>query len=144
MNSHGDTQSKKFDRNRQGSEPASSRRPANRVLSADCATAFIPVFCIYQLTIPEFHNNPQQTTTDSRTSGTQAINTYPTGNSLSHPLHVCDTCCAWIAGDWAKFEFQVCMSCPSRRDRLTAALETSHSELIAAWIYPSSTSTSTT
>lgn len=49
MNSHGDTQSKKFDRNRQGSEPASGllpscRRPANRVLSADCATAFIILY----------------------------------------------------------------------------------------------------
>lgn len=76
------------------------------------------------------------TTTDSCTSSTQAIDTYSTGNSLTHPLHLCDTCCAWIAGDWAKFEFQVCMSCPSRRDRLTAALETSHSELIAARIYP--------
>lgn len=79
------------------------------------------------MTIPEFHNKSQQTTTCSRTSGTQAIDTYPTGNSFS--LHYCDTCCAWIAGDLAKFEFQVCMSCPSRRDRLTAALETSHSEL---------------
>lgn len=140
MNSHGDTQSKNSTGTGRDQSPPP---PVVPPIASSLQTArLLLLFCIYQLTIPEFHNKPQQTTTCSRTSGTQAIDTYPTGNSFS--LHYCDTCCAWIAGDLAKFEFQVCMSCPSRRDRLTAALETSHSELIAVRIYPSSTSTSTT